>query len=127
MNVSAYRGMTATQFMGTPKIVEDRPSSLFVDGMPALSFVPFMAGKYRARFTPRQIVVYDGSTPIASYWGGRHSTIFVVPSHRRQGIALELMYQRALRYGPLIARARTSEMQAIAVKVWDRIQKELAT
>lgn len=123
--IEQFKGMTREQFLGRPKIVVDQPTSLakvkFGDGRPE----PFLNGTYKAVFTRNGAMVYDGVIPIAHYVGGEASVLFVNPNYRKRGIALELMYQRAIRYGRLVARSRTAISQTIAVKVWDRIQTEL--
>lgn len=123
--IEQFRGMTRERFLGNPKIIDAAPPELAPIDLRGAKPESFLGAKYTIAFSERGALVYDGEKIIASYWSGRQSVLFVDDAYRRQGIALELMYQRALRYGALVARSRTQVAQGIALKVWDRIQTEL--
>lgn len=123
--IEQFRGMTREQFLGRSKIVTEVPPALAPINLRGAKPEPFLDGKYLAAFSTRGALVYDGDKVIASYWFGAQSVLFVDPGYRRQGIAFELTYQRAVRCGPFYPLSRTQITQAIAVKVFDRIKAEL--
>lgn len=123
--IEQFKGMTREEFLGRPKIVSQQPESLAKVNFGEARPESFLNDTYTAVFTRQGAMVYDGVIPIAHYVGGEASVLFVNPNYRKRGIALELMYQRAIRYGRLIARSRTAISQTIAIKVWGRIQTEL--
>lgn len=119
--------MTREEFLGSPKIVGNRNAAdlvprayKFLDDVEPETFKNGLTAKY----SPHGAAVFDDSgRVIASYNNG--DTLVVDKSHRRQGIAEELVYQWRSRYpAPAQATTRTKASQAVQEKVWERMQRE---
>lgn len=123
------RSMTRDEFLGSPKIVKKsqakdlQPRQL--NGLADAPELPFMGGRFTAKYGPDGAVVLDGGTPIASYnWG---DTLVVSPKYRRQGIGEELVYQQRTFFpAPAKATTRNKMSQSLQENVWDRIETDLA-
>ena len=121
--------MSKDEFLGAPKIVGKKDASalkpMALKGIESeAEAVPFMGGKYTARYTPDGAAVYDGDKVIASYNFG--DTLVVDPKYRKQGIGEELVYQQRTFFPePAKASTRNVVSQRIQENVWDRIQNDL--
>lgn len=122
--------MSKDQFLGTPKIVSKKDAAALkpraLKGIESeAEIVPFMGGKYTARYTPDGAAVYDGDKVIASYNFG--DTLVVDPKYRKQGIGEELVYQQRTFFPePAKASTRNVVSQRIQENVWNRIQNDLS-
>lgn len=122
-----FQGLTREQFLGEPKITKNANAADLkpraYESVSAAEAVPFLDGKFTAKFSEDGAAVFDGEQLIASYNNGE--TLVVDKKHRRQGIGEELVYQWRTRYpAPAKATTRTRASQAIQEKVWKRIQQE---
>lgn len=125
--VAVHLALTREDFLGTPRITSNanaaelKPSAIrSLDGVAGEAF---MAGRYTAKFSNSGSAVFDGKKVIACYDFG--DTLVVAKGYRRQGIALELVYQWRSRYpAPAVAKTRTRASQEIQEKVWQRMVSE---
>ena len=120
--------MSKQSFLGNPKIVgKSDAKDLIPIELRSLSDVdpvPFMGGKYQAKYSPNGAVVLDDGKPIASYNFG--DTLTVDKKYRKKGIGSELVYQQRTFYPePAGASTRNKVSQNIQENVWDRIQADL--
>lgn len=122
-----YAGKTVEWFAGHPRIVLAHDPR--IKPLTVTQRSPFILDLEIIQ-VPGQGDVYDGLKRIASFLQSDKSgctRLWVLPPYRGRGIAPELIYQVMIRTPGLPARstARTAISQAIYLKVWDRIQKEL--
>lgn len=122
--------MSRQEFLGSPKIVgksdaaDLRPN--FLKSTESAPLVPFMDGKYQARYSKNGATVFDGDKVIASYNFG--DNLVVDPKYRKKGIAEELVYQQRTYFPePAKARTRNKVSQKIQENVYDRIQRDLSS
>lgn len=86
-------------------------------------------GRMTIEFGDRSGFVYLGDYFIAGFVMRDHkgdSRVWVVESHRRQGIAAELIYRVLEEFGePITSQVRTPDSIRLYRRVYDRIQNEL--
>lgn len=128
-SLAPFATMSREEFLGNPRITSTsnakdlRPKVLTT--LEKAPREPFLNGRYEAAYNADGAVVFDDDTPIASYNFG--DTLVVDKRYRRQGIAVELVYQWRIRNPDApTAKYRTKMAQGIQNMVWDRIQRELA-
>jgi GNAT superfamily N-acetyltransferase len=127
-NLHAFLGKTKAEFLGKPKITKASNAKDLVPGLlrshEGLPREPFLNGRFQAVYDTNGAAVLDGERVIASYHFGDH--LVVLRSFRRQGIGAELVYQFRTRFPSTApARSRTKASQALQVKVWERIEREV--
>lgn len=127
-NLYAFMDVTKAEFLGKPAITKASNAKDLVPGLlrthEGLPREPFLNGRYSALYDASGACVLDGEKVIASYHFGDH--LVVLRSYRRQGIGSELAYQFRTRFPKTRpAKSRTKASQALQVKVWERIEREV--